>query len=123
MPQVKAAALLILVLGLAGCGGNDDSPIAFGAFGPLSGDTGRGSFRFGVATAATQIEDQNPHAHRRAAPQLRRHRTDDARARLRPRPILQKSPRATAAPSRGWPAPPCCALPPPRAVPAPRAAA
>jgi len=58
---VKAAALLVLVLGLVGCGGNDDGPIAFGAFGPLSGDTGRGSFRFGVATAATQIEDQNPH--------------------------------------------------------------
>ncbi len=31
----------------------------FGEFGPLSGPEGRGSFRFGAASAATQIEDQN----------------------------------------------------------------
>ncbi len=34
-------------------------PIQFGAMGPLAGDAGRGSFRFGAASAATQIEDQN----------------------------------------------------------------
>lgn len=33
----------------------------FGEFGPLSGPEGRGSFRFGAASAATQIEDQNEH--------------------------------------------------------------
>ncbi len=36
-------------------------PIAFGAFGSLTAPEGRGSFRFGVASAATQIEDQNRH--------------------------------------------------------------
>lgn len=30
------------------------------AIGPISGPGGKGSFRFGVASAATQIEDQNP---------------------------------------------------------------
>lgn len=35
------------------------SPISFNAVGPLSGEDGRGSFRFGAASAATQIEDQN----------------------------------------------------------------
>ncbi|HVU05171.1 MAG TPA: family 1 glycosylhydrolase, partial [Polyangiaceae bacterium] len=35
-------------------------PVQFTAFGPLSTDAGRGSFRFGAASAATQIEDQNP---------------------------------------------------------------
>jgi beta-glucosidase/6-phospho-beta-glucosidase/beta-galactosidase len=34
-------------------------PVTFGAFGPLSTAAGLGSFRFGVATAAAQIEDQN----------------------------------------------------------------
>jgi beta-glucosidase len=33
--------------------------VAFAPTGPTSGDSGRGSFRFGAATAATQIEDQN----------------------------------------------------------------
>jgi beta-glucosidase len=48
------------VLALGSCGGGPDAgPIQFGAYGPLSGDAGRGSFRFGVATAATQIEDMN----------------------------------------------------------------
>lgn len=35
-------------------------PIAFGDYGPLAGAAGEGSFRFGVATAAAQIEDMNP---------------------------------------------------------------
>jgi hypothetical protein len=58
---VKARFSLLLAIGLLGCSGDATSPITFGAFGPLSGDAGRGSFRFGVATAATQIEDDNPH--------------------------------------------------------------
>ena len=29
--------------------------------GPLSGDAGKGSWRWGAATAATQIEDMNTH--------------------------------------------------------------
>src|SRR5262249_1406190 len=64
--RVKTAGLLVLAIGLAGCGDNLDSStstgsIAFGSPGPLSGAAGRGSFRFGAATAATQIEDMNPH--------------------------------------------------------------
>jgi beta-glucosidase/6-phospho-beta-glucosidase/beta-galactosidase len=53
-------ALAAFAIALVGC--SDDAPraIEFGSFGPLSGDAGRGSFRFGVATAATQIEDMNP---------------------------------------------------------------
>jgi beta-glucosidase len=62
MHGVKAASLasigMLWALG-CGCGGGDPAPIAFGAFGPLSGAAGRGSFRFGAATAATQIEDMN----------------------------------------------------------------
>jgi len=58
------AISLIAVLTTA-CGGSDDSEsgvsgIRFGEIGPLSGADGKSSFRFGVATAATQIEDQNP---------------------------------------------------------------
>ena len=41
-----------------GCGG-DPEPIDFAELGPLAGEDGRGSFRFGAASAATQIEDQN----------------------------------------------------------------
>jgi beta-glucosidase len=52
-------AIALVALAIVGCGGDDAPDIAFGAFGPLSGDAGRGSFRFGVATAATQIEDMN----------------------------------------------------------------
>jgi beta-glucosidase len=51
-------ACLVLVL-LVACGGDDPSSISFGTLGPLAGDAGKGSFRFGVATAATQIEDMN----------------------------------------------------------------
>lgn len=60
---MKTAALLVLAIGLAGCSDDSDalSAISFGSFGSLSGDAGRGSFRFGVSTAATQIEDMNPH--------------------------------------------------------------
>lgn len=34
--------------------------LAFGPPGPIAAPAGRGSFRFGAATAATQIEDHNP---------------------------------------------------------------
>jgi beta-glucosidase/6-phospho-beta-glucosidase/beta-galactosidase len=51
--------LLILALVLAACGADPPALIEFEAMGPLAGEAGRGSFRFGVATAATQIEDQN----------------------------------------------------------------
>ena len=50
---------LACLIALVACGGDDLKPIAFGAMGPLAGDAGKGSWRFGVATAATQIEDQN----------------------------------------------------------------
>ncbi|HEY1553892.1 MAG TPA: family 1 glycosylhydrolase [Kofleriaceae bacterium] len=51
---------LVLVI-LAACGGGGSTPpaIDFGTIGPLAGDAGKGGFRFGAATAATQIEDQN----------------------------------------------------------------
>ncbi len=58
--------LLILTLGvLTACGGDSDSggdqtAIAFPEPGSTSAASGRESFSFGVATAATQIEDQNP---------------------------------------------------------------
>ena len=43
--------------GDAPTGGEDPT---FPAMGPLAGPAGAGSFRFGAASAATQIEDQNP---------------------------------------------------------------
>jgi beta-glucosidase len=54
---------IALAGGVAACGddGVDTSPIAYGSIGPLVGDAGKGSWRFGVATAATQIEDMNIH--------------------------------------------------------------
>ncbi|MEZ4219767.1 MAG: family 1 glycosylhydrolase [Polyangiaceae bacterium] len=44
------------------CGGQDDDvpePPRFGQLGSLSSAAGKGSFRFGAASAATQIEDDN----------------------------------------------------------------
>ena len=50
------------ILLLLACG--DDAPaveaMAFGAPGPLVGAAGQGSFRFGAATAATQVEESVP---------------------------------------------------------------
>ena len=47
---------------LAACSDASTPPpaITFGTIGPLAGPAGRGSFRFGAASAATQIEDGNP---------------------------------------------------------------
>jgi beta-glucosidase len=46
---------------VAACsGGSEPKAIDFGTIGPLAGDGGKGSWRFGVSTAATQIEDMNP---------------------------------------------------------------
>jgi beta-glucosidase len=58
-----------LLVAAAGCsddaasGTSTEPPppeITFGAPGPLSSPAGKGSFQFGAASAATQIEDQNP---------------------------------------------------------------
>lgn len=46
-------------IGSLGCGDNAIGALSYGPPGPLAGDAGRGSWRFGVATAATQIEDEN----------------------------------------------------------------
>lgn len=61
--------LRVLILALAaallagGCGDDDDAVedgLRFGEAGSIAAPSGSGSFSFGVATAATQIEDQNP---------------------------------------------------------------
>ncbi|MCC6552561.1 MAG: glycoside hydrolase family 1 protein [Polyangiaceae bacterium] len=63
-PLLAALALLAL----PACSDETTSPVPpgsqapdidFGAVGSLSGASGKGSFRFGAASAATQIEDQN----------------------------------------------------------------
>ena len=48
--------ILVGVALCAACGG-DPARIELGQVGPLVGDSGRGGFRFGVATSAAQIED------------------------------------------------------------------
>ena len=53
------APLVALSVGCGDNAGIDQSPIEFAGIGPLSGSDGAGSFRFGAASAATQIEDQN----------------------------------------------------------------
>jgi beta-glucosidase len=55
-----AAVTLLLFCLLAACGDDPPPAITFGAPGSTSADSGRGSFTFGAATAATQIEDDNP---------------------------------------------------------------
>ncbi len=58
MPRMKRALLCVM----AACGGDpgvDTSPIAYASIGPLVGDAGKGSWRFGVASASAQIEDGN----------------------------------------------------------------
>ena len=58
-PAALTAVGLIASLTLVSCSSDAIAAISFGRFGPLSGEPGRGSFRFGVATAATRIEDMN----------------------------------------------------------------
>ncbi len=53
-------ALLGLAV-LVACGDDPPPTINYASFGPLAGDAGKGSWRFGVATAATQIEDLDVH--------------------------------------------------------------
>src|SRR5690242_11323289 len=63
MRRVRALSALLasaLATAPAACGDPAPPAISFGALAPLSGEAGRGGFRFGVATAATQIEDMNP---------------------------------------------------------------
>ena len=61
-----AGSLCAVLPLLAGCSEPDPPPppppeIVFAEVGSLSTPTGEGSFRFGAASAATQIEDDNPH--------------------------------------------------------------
>jgi beta-glucosidase len=52
-------ALALLACSSSSGGSAPPQPLAFPAIGSLSAAKGAGSFRFGVATASTQIEDQN----------------------------------------------------------------
>jgi beta-glucosidase len=52
---------LSLLVCLAGCAEPPPPDLAFPPMGSLSAASGKGAFRFGAASAATQIEDQNPH--------------------------------------------------------------
>ena len=52
-----------VVAALGACGGDDPpSPIQYGEMGPLAGDAGRDSWRFGAASAAAQIEEAPPNS-------------------------------------------------------------
>jgi len=56
----RALVLSAALLSAIGCGSEAPSPdLAFPAMAPLAGPAGRGGFRFGASTAATQIEDGN----------------------------------------------------------------
>ena len=57
--QLLASFFLFGLFALS-CGDSSPATISFGEPGSFSASTGKGSFTFGVATAATQIEDQNP---------------------------------------------------------------
>jgi beta-glucosidase len=54
------AASMTAAAALGACGDDPPPPITYGAIGSLSQPSGKGSFRFGAASAATQIEDMNP---------------------------------------------------------------
>jgi beta-glucosidase len=53
------AALALVACSQSAKGPSGPPDITYPAIGPVAGAAGMGSFRFGVATAATQIEDQN----------------------------------------------------------------
>lgn len=67
--RLRSSLILPLFpLTILSCSNNDSEPapkepddIAYPALGSISAASGKGSFRFGAASAATQIEDQNPH--------------------------------------------------------------
>jgi beta-glucosidase len=53
----------VLSLGLFSCSSEEEAPdggLAFPEIGSLSDPAGKDGFRFGAASAATQIEDENP---------------------------------------------------------------
>ncbi len=53
------ALVVVALLTAASCGDDPPTTIRYGTMGSLSGEAGKGSWRFGVATASAQIEDQN----------------------------------------------------------------
>jgi len=60
MWNFRIALTLMVALLTFGCGDESGpSTISFPAAGPVAGEAGAGSFTFGAATAAAQIEDQN----------------------------------------------------------------
>ncbi|MGE0398934.1 MAG: glycoside hydrolase family 1 protein [Kofleriaceae bacterium] len=58
--DVRVKTAIAVVVLLAACGDDPPPTISYGAMGSLTQPSGEGSFRFGAATAATQIEDMNP---------------------------------------------------------------
>ncbi|CAN5894527.1 hypothetical protein BH11MYX3_BH11MYX3_40850 [soil metagenome] len=52
-------AFVVVALLIAACGDDPPPTITYGSIGSLSGEAGKGSWRFGVATASSQIEDMN----------------------------------------------------------------
>jgi beta-glucosidase/6-phospho-beta-glucosidase/beta-galactosidase len=62
--MLRVLGALALAAPLLACGGDgpaaDPRDLAFAAIGSPATPAGRGSFRFGAASAATQIEDRNP---------------------------------------------------------------
>lgn len=65
--HLSLVAVLPLVVGGLSCSGSESASepkepddISFADIGSISTPSGKGSFRFGAASAATQIEDQNP---------------------------------------------------------------
>jgi beta-glucosidase/6-phospho-beta-glucosidase/beta-galactosidase len=63
MAAMRRTLALALSLAAAGCGDDaaNTDPVSFGTMGPLVGDAGKGSWRFGAASASAQIEDMNIH--------------------------------------------------------------
>jgi len=60
MAAMKRALVCVAMAACGGDPGIDTSPVTYATIGPLVGDAGKGSWRFGVASASLQIEDMNP---------------------------------------------------------------